>query len=100
MTPDQIIQLRTLLMEIQNNDLPRIHTAYAGGPDRVDIKIANARWDCSQKIRQALTLLPCSDCQPCKRCGGINGKHRQVDDPQAGNSNMLTKMQCPLDNPS
>lgn len=34
---------------------------------------------------------------PCKRCGGINGKHKQVDDPQAGNSNMLTMMQCPFD---
>lgn len=34
----------------------------------------------------------------CGRCGGIDGKHKQVDDPQAGNSHMLTKMQCPNDN--
>ena len=33
----------------------------------------------------------------CKRCGGRNGKHKQVDDPQAGNSHMLTLMPCPLD---
>jgi len=35
--------------------------------------------------------------QACPRCGGINGKHRQVDDLAAGNSHMLTKKQCPLD---
>lgn len=46
---------------------------------------------------EAITVIPCPDCQSCPRCGGINGKHRQVDDPQAGNSNMLTKMQCPRD---
>ena len=34
----------------------------------------------------------------CERCGGTNGKHKQVDDPMAGNSHMLTKMQCPNDN--
>lgn len=28
---------------------------------------------------------------PCKRCGGTG----QVDDPAAGNSNMLTMMPCP-----
>ena len=40
---------------------------------------------------QALNLLSCS------RCGGIAGEHKQVNDPQAGNSHMLTKMSCPLD---
>ncbi|KKN71395.1 hypothetical protein LCGC14_0421170 [marine sediment metagenome] len=36
-------------------------------------------------------------CSVCKRCGGVNGKHKQVDDPMAGDSHMLTKMQCPFD---
>ena len=40
---------------------------------------------------------PCPDCQSCIRCGGTNGTHKQVDDPQAGNSHMLTKMPCPND---
>ena len=33
----------------------------------------------------------------CNMCGGISGKHNQIDDLMAGNSHMLTKMQCPND---
>lgn len=33
----------------------------------------------------------------CKICGGIDGRHKQVPDPMAGKSNMLTLMQCPND---
>jgi hypothetical protein len=79
MTSDQIVQLRTLLTKILNNDLPRIHTAYAGGPDRVDIKIANARWDCSQKLLEALTILPCETCK-----GTGDSKTSVVDDLSGG----------------
>jgi len=31
----------------------------------------------------------------CERCGGIDGHHKQVNDPMAGNSHMLTMMPCP-----
>lgn len=39
--------------------------------------------DC--QLKQALALLP------CKTCGGTG----QCKDPKAGNSNMLTLMECP-----
>jgi len=114
MTPDQISQLyQVLKMAICPNcdgsgDIPhqisekRYVTrdmAIDGGDLALEGSLySDDKWELEQcqwcaEREQALALLP------CKRCGGMNGKHKQVDDLQAGNSNMLTKMQCPLDNP-
>lgn len=53
---------------------------------------------CKNKVVEKTTCPNCSNKKDriCKRCGGVNG-HKQVDDPMAGDSHMLTKMQCPFD---
>lgn len=79
-----------LLERVCEEDLTRIHLEYEEGAEK---KIRDARWDCAEKIRQALALLRqsvqdkiCAECgekwsarhyhscvgshPPCKTCGG------------------------------
>lgn len=89
----EIMDVDLLLIEINTKKvLTLLPCETCGGTGRVIDEVLD---DVQQE--SYIDKIPCPDCQPCPRCGGINGKHKQVDDPQAGNSHMLTKMQCPND---
>ena len=91
MTPVQITQLRQLLKEIHDSILPRIHTRYSGNFKEFSTELVAARWACSEKVRQALALLPCPTCngseikKPDSGCGVC----------LAGDGNCRAECPCP-----
>ena len=74
-----IAKIRQLLTEIHDTVLPCIHTSYSGNFQEFSKKIEQARWNCSEKIRQALALLPCETCGGTGEIGGDFSKSNCSD---------------------